>query len=344
MSIVFRKKIYPRRDAKKHKDRPRRVLSILRVSSCDFVDNIHFLKASSLMIISILFWLSIWIQPQRAQSLERDIVPREFIRARPIKPGPARSRRLRYRSVKTGRASQNHFASATQLGLTVWRLRPAAVAESGERIIVQDDGDIAEWIPERIEANTPLRIGEKIRLSFESQQTGYLYVVDREQYANGSVGEALLIFPTTRTRNGDNRVTAGQLIEIPAQDDRPNFFTARRGRLDQIGEQLFALITPQPLPDLTISAKPLKLSDELIKRWEQSWSAETEQFEMASGGGKSWTKVERETGADASRSLSQDDPAPQTIFRIARGPDEPRLIKLSLQYSAPKSRIEKDSR
>jgi hypothetical protein len=219
--------------------------------------------------------------------------------------------------------------------LTIWRLRRATAAEVGERIVVQEEGGVVEWIPERVEAGRPLRIGEKIRMSFESQQAGYLYVINREQYADGRLGEPLLIFPTTRTRNGDNQVAAGRLIEIPAQEDRPNFFTMRRGRMDQTGEQLIALITPQPLTELTIGAEPLKLTDELVSKWEQVWGATAVMFERANVGGKTWTRGEREAGADATRRLTQDEPGPQTIFRVAAGPDEPRLIKLTLRYVRP---------
>ena len=105
--------------------------------------------------------------------------------------------------------------------------------------------------------------------------------------------------------------------------------------MDQTGEQLIALITPQPLTDLKIGAEPLKLTDELVTEWEKAWGATAAMFERASGGGKTWTRVEREAGADATRRLTQDDPAPQTIFRVEAGPAEPRLIKIVLRYIGP---------
>jgi hypothetical protein len=290
------------------------------------------------MIVNLLpfiLCLSLFAQPQSAHRIERDIVPEEFIKARPVKSSAARRERVRYRRVSVGSAGMSRTSPATQLGLTIWRLRRATAAEVGERIVVQEEGGVVEWIPERVEAGRPLRIGEKIRMSFESQQAGYLYVINREQYADGRLGEPLLIFPTTRTRNGDNQVAAGRLIEIPAQEDRPNFFTMRRGRMDQTGEQLIALITPQPLTELTIGAEPLKLTDELVSKWEQVWGATAVMFERANVGGKTWTRGEREAGADATRRLTQDEPGPQTIFRVAAGPDEPRLIKLTLRYVRP---------
>jgi hypothetical protein len=290
------------------------------------------------MIVNLLpfiLCLSLFTQPQGANRLERDIVPEEFIKARPVKSSSARRERVRYRRVSIGSARMSRTSPATQLGLTIWRLRRATAAEVGERIVVQEEDGVVEWIPVRVDAGRPLRIGEKIRMSFESQQAGYLYVINREQYADGRLGEPLLIFPTTHTRNGDNQVAAGRLIEIPAQEDRKNFFTMRRSRMDQTGEQLIALITPQPLTELTIGAEPLKLNDELVAKWERLWGATAAMFERANAGGKTWTRVEREAGADATRRLTQDEPGPQTIFRVAAGPDKPRLIKLTLRYVTP---------
>src|SRR5207302_7654799 len=105
----------------------------------------------------------------------------------------------------------------------------------------------AEWTPERVEANAPLRVGERIRISIESPSAGYLYVIDREQYADGTTSEPYLLFPTTRTCGGENRVTAGRVIEIPGQEDRPNYFRLRQSRSTQTAEVLTVLVTAQPL-------------------------------------------------------------------------------------------------
>ncbi len=50
---------------------------------------------------------------------------------------------------------------------------------------------------------------------------------------------------------------------------------------------------------------------------------------MASGSGKAWTKAEQEAGAEGSRLLTQDDPGPQTIYRLSSGPDQPILVNLN---------------
>ena len=105
----------------------------------------------------------------------------------------------------------------TVVGVTVWRLRRSVPADTGERLIVHEGTDEVEWLPERISANTKLVEGDRLRISVEAARTGYLYVIDREQYADGSLGEPYLIFPTTRTLNGDNSVKVGKLIEISSK-------------------------------------------------------------------------------------------------------------------------------
>ncbi len=281
----------------------------------------------------------------------RDITPEEFVKSRPARStaSSAPARRVRYKpaaarpAASTG-ANKPGSSNASQLGLTIWRLRPSSMAEGGARIIVHQEGETEEWTPERIESNTPLRMGERIRFSFESPQTGYLYVIDREQYAGGSMGDPHLIFPTTRTREGDNRVEPGKIIEIPAQNDRPNFFTLRRSRLDQTGELLTVIVKPQPIEGITIGDKPLALSSQQVAQWENQWGALTEKFEMAGGSGKTWTKAEQEAGANGTRQLTQDDPGPQTIYRVAVKPGAPLLVKIGLRYSRAETKTRRTNR
>ena len=272
----------------------------------------------------------------QAQNL-RNIIPIEFARARPATKGQAAPpRRAVYRRTSAQALTTAKPDELSQLGLTIWRLRPARPADTGARMIVQKAAESVEYIPERMPANAPLRIGENIRFSFESPQTGYLYVIDRELYADGSMSAPMLIFPTTRTRGGDNKVEAGKLIEIPAQEDRPNFYTLQATRLTtvaQTGEVLTVIVAPQPLDGLTIGADALALTHEQVKQWEQQWSAQSETLDLTGGAGQAWTKAEQEAGARGMRYLTQADPEPQTIYRVAAKPGTPLLVKVGLRYS-----------
>lgn len=296
-------------------------------------------------LLSLAFCLVTCLQAQDT----RGIVPEEFVKARPAKSQSQANanRRTLYRRTGAKPVAAHSAGEFAQLGLTIWRLRTAAATDTGARIIVQKEDETVELIPERLPTNAALHIGERIRFSFESPQTGYLYVIDREQFADGSFGEPLLIFPTTRTRNGDNQVAAGKLVEIPAQEDRPNYFTLQQSRLanaSQTGEVLTVIVTARPLEGITIGPKALTLTAEQVGQWEQQWGARTETFDLAGGAGKTWTKAEQEAGASGTRQLTQEDPEPQTIYRVAVKPGAPLLVKVGLRYGGTKNAPRKTKR
>jgi hypothetical protein len=253
-------------------------------------------------------------------------------RRKPARSGRNTARRGNYR-VATPRISPAGVSGDSVVGVTVWRLRPSRDADDGERMIVHEGSAAATWIPERVTANAGLFEGDRVRLSIEAARAGYLYVIDREQYADGTLGEPYLIFPTTRTLGGDNQVKAGRLVDIPAQEDSPPFFTLKRSRADQVGELLSVIVTPVPLDELEIGAQAQKLSAERVARWEKSWGEQTGRLELSDGAGKLWTKEEKEAGARAGRLLKAAAPNPQTLYyRPGLKSDEPLLIKVQLQY------------
>ena len=223
----------------------------------------------------------------------------------------------------------NDVAPETVVGVTLWRLRPARQTDSGERLIVHEDNSDNEWIPERISASTRLVQGDKLRISVEAVRGGYLYVIDREQYADGSVGEPYLIFPTTRTAGGDNQVGIGRLVEIPAQDDNPPFFTMKKSRADHIAEVLSVIVTPTKLEGIQITDKALKLTDAQVATWEKEWGSTVGNLEMTTAG-QAWTKQEKDA---RTRALTSSAPPPQLVFyRPSVKPTEPMFVKLKLSY------------
>jgi hypothetical protein len=188
----------------------------------------------------------------------------------------------------------------------------------------------SEMTPERVAANTPLPNDTRVRISIETPHNGYLYVIDREQYVDGKLGDPLLIFPTLRTRGGDNRVTAGRVIEIPAQEDQPSYLRLKL-KPGQISEILTILVTSEPIENLRIERRPIKLPKELIEQWEKSWRTQLEQYEMEDSAGQPYSKIEKMAGADRKRELTQEDPLPQTLYRVATKPGTPLLVTVPLQ-------------
>jgi hypothetical protein len=245
----------------------------------------------------------------------RAIVPEAFLKARPAPPSKKTSRPV-YRPVSPA-ASTAARPGGAEIGVTLWRLRPAR-ATDGPRLLVHGAaGRSAEWTPERAPIDQPLTRGDQVRLTIEAPRAGHLYVIDSEQYADGSLGTPTLIFPTTRTRGGDNAVAAGRLIDIPDQDDAPPYFTLQASRADHVGERLTLLITREPIADVTIGAGPLTLTRERVAEWEaRGGGGGVERLDLVSGGGRAWTKSEQAAAKSGGAPLTQEDPPPQTLFRV----------------------------
>jgi hypothetical protein len=275
--------------------------------------------------------LALWA----SDSDTRGIIPEEFVKARPG-AASASQQKLQYQALNASAMKELRPGSpGGQIGITIWRLRRAAAGDSGARILVQEEDKAVEWTPERVGSAGKLKAGDRVRLTIESAARGYLYVIDRERYGANEYGEPYLIFPTLRTRGGENSVAPGKLIDIPGQEDRPNFFTLRQSRGDQSGEELTVLVTPLPLDGVTIGRSAQALSRSQFAEWEKRWgAAKTDLFELAAGAGKTWTNAEQQAGAGGVRLLTQEDPPPQTIYRAAVKRGEPLLVKVELRYGA----------
>ena len=289
------------------------------------------------MGMSLLMAAAPAVRPQQANEENRDqsrgIVAEKFLNTRPSPPRSQTPVKPRYRVVG-GSHPGGSSEKSLELGLTVWRLRPARKSDDGPRLLVQNGAETAEWTPERVTLGSPLKVEDNVRVSVESPRTGYLYVVDQEQYADKSLGEPYLIFPTTRTRGGDNKVVPGRLIDIPAQDDAPPYFTLHPSRPGQTGEILTVVIAGQPMEGIEIGARPVILSRDVLARWQQLGAGAVQHLEMTGGAGKAWSKEEQSAAADATRLLTQSDPPPQTIFRVATKSPSFLMVQVILPHGA----------
>ncbi|HXD31534.1 MAG TPA: hypothetical protein VN643_10480 [Pyrinomonadaceae bacterium] len=242
--------------------------------------------------------------------------------------GPALRRRRTYKlaaapSTRPAVGANLPVDAFRQLGLTVWRLRRAAVTGFEARRPTEGRG---EWMAERVEADTKFHEGDYLRISIESPLPGYLYVIDRDLFTNGRSGDTNLIFPV---RGDDNRLQAGRLTDIPAEDQSP--FRASP-KLDQAGEILTILVTSTPL-ELPISDQPLPISKTQLMEWESRWSSVMARFEMEGGAGEARTRREQEASARKGiRQLTRDDPAPQTIYLLTPKNSEAFLFNVTLSY------------
>jgi hypothetical protein len=213
------------------------------------------------------------------------------------------------------------------VGLTLWKLRPSISSDDKSvRLLEREDENTMQWTPVRVESNTVFALGDRVRLSFESPRDGYLYVIDRELYEDGSMSEPFLIFPTSKDYGGDNKVTAGRVFEIPKTS-----FRLKAKRNDYRGERLSLIVTPEPLAQIPIGPRMIQLDKAQVNLWEKDWSVIAEKWELETGKGQIYTKAEKEAGQNQARLLTQDDELPQTIFVIASKPGNPFLLNLPMK-------------
>jgi hypothetical protein len=273
----------------------------------------------------------------------KDQISSAFGKARPGKSDSDAPRKEFY-ELKT--SSLNSNQDTGQLGITIWRLRPPTNSDTGPRLLVQEsrsntDQQItspgtASLVPERVEADTLFQFGDRVFLTIESSRAGHLYVINREQYADGTMSAPYLIYPVKRPGEANNQVTAGRLISIPEQNDNPNYFSMKPLRANQVGEQLLVVVTKEPVRELPITNAPLQLSNDQLAKFEPAADAQTERYEMKNGAGRAWTPEEKEAGENQAKLLTQEGPLPQTIYRTGVKADSPLAVKLTLRYSVPK--------
>jgi hypothetical protein len=281
-----------------------------------------------IFVVSII---SIQLVDSAAPQKERSIVSDDFTNKRPKSSkrtnSPKRPRMYRLASTPLTNPTSKSGFGELQIGVTVWKLeRAGAVPSSIGQSLKEDSRAKYEWVARRVEADTQFRDGDLLRLSIESPRIGYLYVVDRDWFTDGSSGETNLIFPA---RGEDNRLAPGKLIEIPAEN-QPPFKT--RPKSGQAGELLTIIITSAPL-SLPLSNDPLPISSQQLARCEARWSSLSERFEMNGGAGEARTAEEQQAvSSRGTRQLTRDDPAPQTIYSLNPRSGGGLLFNLMLSY------------
>ena len=177
----------------------------------------------------------------------------------------------------------------------------------------------------------PMYSGLEDRMSLRLTLAAYLHAPERfAALGDASLGPPGLIFAGAFLVTGLAVTQMVILLRKLAGDgpagpktDRRAFHTQHRG----------------PLPGISIGAKVMALTDEQVADWERRWGAgKVERFELAGGAGKAWTKAEQVAATDATRLLTQDDPPPQTVYRVDAKPAEPLLVKVRLRYSPGSAR------
>lgn len=303
-----------------------------------------------LLITLCVFCISAFAQDE--PPAERSITPLDFKTKRKAPPRrgrvtPTNSNRRkaiatitnpkrRYKLVK--RIPSNKIAfEPEELGVTFWRLRPVSKDDEGAPLFAVrlENNKVENWTAGRVASTTQFRQGDRVRFTVESPRSGWLYIVNREFYTDETSGKAKVIFPTSQTRGGNNRVESGSLIDVPpASEDFPYFDVNPKGE-NYAGEELIILILPNKLPNFVISREAQSVDPENLKKWFSDWQRTVDVYDAEDGADTAYTRDEAEAAKSASRDLTREEPLPQTVFRVHLKKDAPLLVTLRMQVTVP---------
>ena len=247
------------------------------------------------------------------EEIPRSIISDDFVKNRRKGKAKPKSHLYRLTSSPRKRRAGESDSDTWQVGVTIWKLQ-----RERSRQLVR--------VSRRVEADTKFHEGDLLRISIESPLEGYLYIVDRDWFTNGSGGETNLIFPV---RGEDNRLKPGKLIDIPTESETSFKATPKP---NQTGEMLTIIVTLSPL-QLPLSNDPLPITNTQLSDWEKRWGAITDRYEMNDGAGQTRTIEEQQAAIiGGTRQLTRDDPSPQTIYRVVPKNRDGVLFNLMLEY------------
>jgi hypothetical protein len=211
----------------------------------------------------------------------------------------------------TNRPSSRKAQPAIGLGYTVFMREP-----TGRAI--------------RVEPTREFRTGDRIRLAFEPNVDGYLYIFDSE---NGAAPR--MIFPDARLDGGDNWVEAHVPIEVPSSEEPEERLRWFEFYGDPGSDRIFIVVTREPLSGVP-TADELVAFCALNKDkcpwqapadvWQQIEKATTAQVKVATTQNFGQAQTEREKVA-MTRGLGLDKSMPQpSVIRINASSTEPLLV------------------
>lgn len=293
---------------------------------------------------------------QTATDDERGTVKaKEYVASRPGGTHPHPGRYRSRQGVPQGRA----FAA---IGVTIGRGRRATDAELKDHNIAKvrvTNGD--EHVLERISDSTAVADGTLMQMIIEflahsdaagirlTDQIGYVYVINREQYPDGKYSPPRLIFPTRRTYGGDSRLLPGKTVTLPAPARAWKVSRSASGTA-QAFETYTIIVSPTPLKDSSgrelqrgnLEAGSLKLDEKLVAGWVRLWGGGEWRGDLENGEGQLITQREQSASGDPSRSerstdeessdLTKDDAPPQIIYRKVLRPGGTMLVTVKLPF------------
>ena len=221
-----------------------------------------------------------------------------------------------------------------RLGVTVWRV-DASNNNQTKSLTEQDARSSDGHRLARLSADAVLAVGDSVKIGVESlTHPGYLYIIDREKYADGTFGQPILIYPTLRYSGGNNFIRPGDIVFLPSPNRELVVKTDTSTR--QVAEELTIVVSPTRLIEpLQLQSTEIKLSPSQLLGWFQKWSRRGIQYDQVDSPGSSMSLREQAAGGDQSKGLheqplTKDDPLPQTIIEMMIKKNDPIITTVTL--------------
>jgi hypothetical protein len=283
-----------------------------------------------------------------------EVVPRAKGGSGNPKSRAARPSQTYTSNIKRSKARPQKGEEDLRLGLTIFRYEPGGsvyrAGDEGTKDILMEGTEEAPTPPKeladwkgadwtRARPDEQFAVGQAVRLHFEPlTKAGYLYIVHQELYADGGAGPARLIFPTLRTRNGNNLVEPEASLWIPRA---PAYFRIKPSASNKthVGELLTVVLraeAPNEILRQPLKDRPLMLGAEVLQRLFTGAKEAAIRMNLDRGEGKKQTT--RETSKDivmeGDEALMEDDPLPQTIYETRRKEGQPVIFRIPLRFKA----------
>lgn len=228
-----------------------------------------------------------------------------------------------------------------RIGVTIWRLS-ASQCPIQNCPVPKESGAGSKGLVDtatRVEDNVPLNNGERVRLGLESlSHSGYVYIIDREQFADGSLGEGFMIFPTRKIDNGKNLALPGLQIHLPRAD---GCFCVKSRNTQKVlvADVVTVILSPTPLltfEETGADAIPVPVS--LINLLARADKEKTFHGLLRGGSGLAQSAREQSAGAkglfDTAPVLTQNDLPPQALYQSIVPIGKVAVFNFSLQYGS----------
>jgi len=90
------------------------------------------------------------------------------------------------------------------------------------------------------------------------------------------------------------------------------------------------VITPNEMPDIEKALRPLPISRDRLEKWYE-WQMGADVYDADDGEGIAYTRSEAEATESTSRSLTREEPLPQTIYRLKIAKETPLFVIIRME-------------